>query len=782
MCWSPALGYGPSCSEWTNRDTCNGNGVVQINGTCVCSDPQVGEGPSCVEYTNKETCSDQGIAQPDGTCACYSPELGIGPDCSPELTNAASCSSAGTASIMWSWQIEEEKDRGAAAAAATAAPMATVNPLSEVVNRSSIRLVDAYGNAGPDVSRGRLELVYLPESSAWSEWSTVCDDSWDAYDGAAACRQLGFASYVYEYDAAGGAGTIRFDDLACSGTEHSLYECPKTEGSSDCSHGEDVGIQCADMLSTTSTTATRTTTMTTKTTSTATLGPNMTTTTATATTTTHTYEARCECWDTTQAYGPTCSEFVAKEVCNDNGIFGGDPAACMCGSQRVGHGDNCDEGLVSDSSRCNGKGVPIFPDGCDCFSGALGEGPTCSEYTDAVTCNGQGEVQHDGSCICYDPAVGTGPTCTEYSNAATCGVKGRHGDEKGIATPDGGCFWLCDVYHGGYDRCDGSNGNYLYADYDDDDDGLLCGKCEGGCVTDSDCLPGLLCMKRDYDDDYISVTATFTNSMGEFIHEVVDVRASTAIPGCFAHNGRHLDGNDGNDDFCYDPRDAVVHNHQMSYEEHCSQGAGKRKGPVVAAIVCSCIFVVLLCWWFCVDCWPRIRDARREKARQKGLKRVFGRANPIICRSLGGEMFPIADWAFCKDLVAELKKQHPNLVVDDGMSVALVHPDYGKVHPTSSVWRDDMLDGNISVDNIALVYERTNGANAAQKMPPRLNPAYTVDLVADDAHFPPGGLDGVEPVAEIADMVTIVPPSAEDEVVESEFNAADKFDGSRPGT
>jgi len=283
---------------------------------------------------------------------------------------------------------------------------------------------------------------------------------------------------------------------------------------------------------------------------------------------------------------------------------------------------------------------------------------------------------------------------------------------------------------------------------------------------------------------------------------VVDVRVATAIPGCFAHNGRHLDGNERNDDFCYDPRDAVVHNHQMSYEDHCSQGAGKRKGPVLAAILCSCVGVVFLCWWFYVepDCWPRIRDARREKALQKGLKRVFGRANPIICRSLGGEMFPIADWAFCKDLVAELKKQHPNLVVDDGMSVALVHPDYGKVHPTSSVWRDDMLDGNISVDNIALVYERTSDANAAQQMPPR-PAAYTVDLVADDAHFPPGGLDGVEPVAEIADMVlntfaskffnpmpnfetpqTIVPPSAEDEVVEREFNAADKFDGSRPGT
>lgn len=846
-CWSPALGYGPTCSEWTNRDTCNGNGVVQIDGTCVCSDPQVGEGPSCVEYTNKETCSDQGIAQPDGTCACYSPELGIGPDCSPELTNAASCSSAGTASMIWSWQIEEEAEAARAAAAATVPPVPTVASLSDTdADRNSIRLVDAYGNTGPNVIRGRLDLVHN------QQWSTVCDDGWDKLDGYVACRQLGFTSYVAAYDAAaynaaGGVGSIMFDDFACNGTEHSLYECTKTEGSSDCSHAEDVGIQCAnahcgdclvgatqtgsavnyeicapcsaqvwfqyasagssgsydygsssiaascfdnkwissswsagndaysikfnvglspvhsesfprgslwvpgavvntaytvssegaalengalscsDMAETdngryaTSTTA-NTTTTTTKavTTLTATLGPNRTTTTATTSTTTHTYEARCECWDTTQAYGPTCSEFVAKDVCSENGIFNqelsllGVRPSCVCGSQRVGYGVSCNEGLLSEASRCNGRGIPLFPDGCDCFSGALGEGPTCSEYTDAVTCNGKGEVQHDGSCICYDPAIGTGPTCTEYSNAATCGVKGRHGDEKGIATPDGGCFWLCDVYYGGHNRCRSED------DDDDNSSPVICGKCEGDCDDDSDCLPGLLCMIRDDDDSgYKSVTALFTNSMGERVSERVYVDVALALPGCFAHNGRGLKGKNRDEDFCYDPRDVVVHNHQMSYKDHCSQGAGKRKGPVRAAIVCSCLAVLFLCWWFYVDCWPTIRDARRERVREKGLKRVFGRANPVICRSLAGEMFLIEDWAFCNDLVAELQKQHPTLVVDDGMSIALVHPAYGKIHPRSMVWRDGMLDQTISVDNIALVFEPTDGAKAPDATPVR---------------------------------------------------------------
>jgi hypothetical protein len=45
-----------------------------------------------------------------------------------------------------------------------------------------------------------------------------------------------------------GAGTlpIHLDDVKCTGTESSLFNCPhRGWGSNNCGHGEDVGIYCA---------------------------------------------------------------------------------------------------------------------------------------------------------------------------------------------------------------------------------------------------------------------------------------------------------------------------------------------------------------------------------------------------------------------------------------------------------------------------------------------------------------------------------------------------------
>ena len=441
------------------------------------------------------------------------------------------------------------------------------------------------------------------------------------------------------------------------------------------------------------------------------------TTTTTTTTTLLAYDVQCECWDTTQVGGPTCSELTAKAECNDNGVL--DAAQkCICSSEDVGLGPNCNERLLSASSRCNGKGVPNSNGGCDCFSGALGEGPTCTEYTNAITCNNLGDVQSDGSCVCYDPAVGTGPTCVEYNNGLTCGVKGRNGDEKGIATPDGGCFWLCDVYYGGGSRCE----------FDDDDDTpTVCGKCEGDCDTDNDCLPGLLCLNRDSDDDgYQDLTATFTNSMGVQISESVKANVRDSLPGCFARrDGKQISNNRRVDeDFCYDPRDVVVHNHQMSYEDHCSQGAGKRKGPVIGAVIGILAAVIILVWWFCVDCYPAIIASVREKARLKALKRVFGRTNPIICKALDGEAYTITDWSFCNDLEEALLRQNPKLEVEKGMVISLVHPEYGKVGCKRGTWRDEMLDSTISVDNIALIFEQKATATASARVPSLTTPTH----------------------------------------------------------
>ncbi len=44
-----------------------------------------------------------------------------------------------------------------------------------------------------------------------------------------------------------GIGTIQLDDLACTGSEASLFDCIHTTNH-NCGHGEDVGITCQGML------------------------------------------------------------------------------------------------------------------------------------------------------------------------------------------------------------------------------------------------------------------------------------------------------------------------------------------------------------------------------------------------------------------------------------------------------------------------------------------------------------------------------------------------------
>ncbi|XP_066296793.1 soluble scavenger receptor cysteine-rich domain-containing protein SSC5D-like [Branchiostoma lanceolatum] len=111
----------------------------------------------------------------------------------------------------------------------------TVVPASD-----RIRLV-----GGSTTSEGRLEV--RPANSY--VWGTVCDDSFDAVDAQVACRTLGYATAIEYRDSAAfgqGSGQIYMDDLECSGTESSLFDCSyRGWGVHDCGHGEDVGVVCA---------------------------------------------------------------------------------------------------------------------------------------------------------------------------------------------------------------------------------------------------------------------------------------------------------------------------------------------------------------------------------------------------------------------------------------------------------------------------------------------------------------------------------------------------------
>ncbi|CAM4607862.1 unnamed protein product [Leuciscus chuanchicus] len=89
-------------------------------------------------------------------------------------------------------------------------------------------------------TRGRVEVLYN------GVWGTVCDDSFDTVDGLVVCRMLGFQRVTQVYTAVAGTGKIWLDELRCTGTERSIFDCP--HGGIEihnCGHAEDVGVSCA---------------------------------------------------------------------------------------------------------------------------------------------------------------------------------------------------------------------------------------------------------------------------------------------------------------------------------------------------------------------------------------------------------------------------------------------------------------------------------------------------------------------------------------------------------
>lgn len=109
-----------------------------------------------------------------------------------------------------------------------------------------------------------------------SEWGTVCDDGWGTVDATVVCRQLGYShssftgthhvlpgqvTNVYSYliilaavaygfaHFGQGTGTIRMDDVSCSGSENRLFDCPHVGSESEnCGHFEDAGVRCKSVI------------------------------------------------------------------------------------------------------------------------------------------------------------------------------------------------------------------------------------------------------------------------------------------------------------------------------------------------------------------------------------------------------------------------------------------------------------------------------------------------------------------------------------------------------
>ena len=101
---------------------------------------------------------------------------------------------------------------------------------------------------GANHRQGRLEVLNTDHV-----WDAVCDDYWSGAQGETnakvVCKQLGFtgghAKTTGYYGQ--GPGSIIYDDVQCAGTELTLADCNRSLSSiSDCTHDEDVGVQCDD--------------------------------------------------------------------------------------------------------------------------------------------------------------------------------------------------------------------------------------------------------------------------------------------------------------------------------------------------------------------------------------------------------------------------------------------------------------------------------------------------------------------------------------------------------
>ncbi|XP_005885843.1 PREDICTED: macrophage receptor MARCO isoform X2 [Myotis brandtii] len=90
------------------------------------------------------------------------------------------------------------------------------------------------------LKRGRAEVFYN------GVWGTICDDGWDNSDATVFCRMLGYSVGKALFSMVPGSGSIWLDDVACRGTEASLWNCNKSNwGSHNCNHNEDAGVECS---------------------------------------------------------------------------------------------------------------------------------------------------------------------------------------------------------------------------------------------------------------------------------------------------------------------------------------------------------------------------------------------------------------------------------------------------------------------------------------------------------------------------------------------------------
>lgn len=109
------------------------------------------------------------------------------------------------------------------------------------------------GEVCPNASTDTMRLVSCTERGCRletkfeEEWGTVCSAGWRNRNAPGLCRAFGFADGgVTVRDIGGGKGQVWLEDVSCLGSEGDVGDCahPTWGETSDCGHGEDVGMCC----------------------------------------------------------------------------------------------------------------------------------------------------------------------------------------------------------------------------------------------------------------------------------------------------------------------------------------------------------------------------------------------------------------------------------------------------------------------------------------------------------------------------------------------------------
>ena len=113
-----------------------------------------------------------------------------------------------------------------------------------------VRLVDESGNTREvftggvqDISRGRVEVLIN------TEWHTVCSQGFGLKEANVICNQLGLngaRTVRTGYYGEGSGGIVALQNRGCCGGESNILDCDLSPAH-ECSHADDVGIECIGM-------------------------------------------------------------------------------------------------------------------------------------------------------------------------------------------------------------------------------------------------------------------------------------------------------------------------------------------------------------------------------------------------------------------------------------------------------------------------------------------------------------------------------------------------------